>query len=904
MNYPLISEYIEAIKSAEDNFATLTNLLPVLDDKGNPIMSSGNFAVVFKMKEEKSGKNYAIKCFIKEQEGREDNYALISEELRKIDSPYILSASYLDKELFVDTAQSDESEFPILIMDWVEGKTLSAYLQEYASGYHKVIDRCSYEDEERLLFELRFLPTNFIRMASWLIKQPFAHGDIKPDNIIIKPDGTFVLVDYDGMFVPSMHGMNKLYTGTPNYRHPSRNFQTLNKDVDNYAISVIALSLCALSLKPELIEQNSDNCIVSEEDVINLHKHWMFRDEVLMNNPHFQELLSLFLHTLSQNKLSVAYFDGCVKEILCPSEYEIFQTKASEEDLKLYWEDNFGVRYSLDGKKVLKASKVLINVDYRIREGVLTICDQAFQNIRLNSIKLPDSVIAIGNLAFANNDDLEYCNIPTSVQYIDENNPWGGCFNIKKMDCNSPNFQIKDGILYSSDFKILYGMIYWASRISVDFRTKKICCNAFWSGRNHNVHIKQITLFNVTNIEFASFFMCKSAIFNIIKPINEISAKSFDGCESLNSIDLSEVKTIPKDAFKDCKNLKDVKFSPNLSSINNGAFRGCESLTVIDIPKDVDFISDSAFNRCPSIHSFNVHKDNIFYCSINGVLYNKSISKLIRFPAGKRLNTFTIPDTVYEIGDNAFSGCNTLEAIMCSNKILRFGKGVFDGCKALNNCNIFLAERTDANSAWNLGHFLFTSKQVSEDIKQNGFSLIKMAAEMNNVDAQWYLTRCYKEGWNGQIDIDQYIFWLKRSAENNQFQAKKELSREYIIGKCISQNYKKAYELICELRNKNSLASSLCRGVFNALLGIFYENGIDVVKDEKKAVEYYKKGSDGNESIAEYNLARCYEEGIGIEMDLGKAKEYYKKAKLHDYSEATEALQRIENKIASANQSF
>lgn len=52
MNYPLISEYIEAIKSAEDNFEELSYLRPVLGDDGLPIMTGGNFAVVFKMKDE------------------------------------------------------------------------------------------------------------------------------------------------------------------------------------------------------------------------------------------------------------------------------------------------------------------------------------------------------------------------------------------------------------------------------------------------------------------------------------------------------------------------------------------------------------------------------------------------------------------------------------------------------------------------------------------------------------------------------------------------------------------------------------------------------------------------------------------------------------------------------------
>ena len=103
MNYPLISEYIEAIKSAEDNLEELSCLRPVLDDDGLPVMTSGNFAVVFKMKDDQNGKFYAVKCFTKEQEGRAEAYREIAKELEKVSSPYILSIRYLDKELFVDT---------------------------------------------------------------------------------------------------------------------------------------------------------------------------------------------------------------------------------------------------------------------------------------------------------------------------------------------------------------------------------------------------------------------------------------------------------------------------------------------------------------------------------------------------------------------------------------------------------------------------------------------------------------------------------------------------------------------------------------------------------------------------------------------------------------------------------
>ena len=77
--YPSIKEYKEAILFAEDNFEQIKNLRPVLDEDGNPVMSSGNFAVVFKMKDEQTGRFYAVKCFLRDQNGRAEAYRMISE---------------------------------------------------------------------------------------------------------------------------------------------------------------------------------------------------------------------------------------------------------------------------------------------------------------------------------------------------------------------------------------------------------------------------------------------------------------------------------------------------------------------------------------------------------------------------------------------------------------------------------------------------------------------------------------------------------------------------------------------------------------------------------------------------------------------------------------------------------
>ena len=227
MQYPLISEYIEAIRYAEDNFDKLSNLRPVLDDNGNPVMSSGNFAVVFKMKDIETDKLYAVKCFIREQEERQERYREIIKVLDEIKSPYFVSTHYYDKELFVDTTQDDETEFPVLVMDWVDGISLDDYMKAIES--------------KQFLREL--LANQFQKLVCWLLPKHYAHGDLKPNNILVRNDGSIVLVDYDGMFVPSLRGKDALEMGTPMYRHIGRTLSFYNEYIDDFAAVKILLLL-------------------------------------------------------------------------------------------------------------------------------------------------------------------------------------------------------------------------------------------------------------------------------------------------------------------------------------------------------------------------------------------------------------------------------------------------------------------------------------------------------------------------------------------------------------------------------------------------------------------------------------------------------------------------------------
>lgn len=299
MNYPLISEYIEAVKSAEDNFEELSYLNPVLGEDGLPVMTSGNFAVVFKMKDEQSGNFYAVKCFTKEQEGRSESYKLIADELEFVSSNYLTPIRFLEKELFVDTEQTSETEFPVLLMDWVDGNPMDKYIQKNINNQ----------------YALELLAFRFSKLATWLLAQHFAHGDLKPDNIMVKGDGSIVLVDYDGMYVPAMKGQKARELGSPNYRHPQRTIDDFDRHIDDFPLATICLSLKTIALEPDLFNTSTGECgfLLNESDYRDLKTSKTIQKIMcLLPDNELCSLFGLFLIVLSQNKLEVLSSDSFV----------------------------------------------------------------------------------------------------------------------------------------------------------------------------------------------------------------------------------------------------------------------------------------------------------------------------------------------------------------------------------------------------------------------------------------------------------------------------------------------------------------------------------------------------------------------------------------------------------------
>lgn len=330
--------------------------------------------------------------------------------------------------------------------------------------------------------------------------------------------------------------------------------------------------------------------------------------------------------------------------------------------------DKNGAVYSKDGKKLYKGSFVEI---FHIPNGVEIICDRAFQPEEkkdrsiIRKIILPESVKAIGVCAFANNEGLEEINIPSSVQYLSCNNPFGGCFSLNKIFIQSDKYLIENDILYSSDYKILIGALHSKDTnrtITINPNTEVIGANSFW-------HLKNLS--------------------QIIFPhrLKEMGKAAFKW-SSIQTVDLSDTQLvhISEECFQG-GGLYEISFPRSLKTIETNAFYFCH-LKKLDLSNTkVKAIGEFAFSNC------NLTQLILPPCleKIESFAFSNAFSKLF-------MQNITIPSFVTYIGNCAFNDDSITRVDIESRNLMNIGEEIFDGinletirCKAtgiMNHPNI------------------------------------------------------------------------------------------------------------------------------------------------------------------------------------------------------------------------
>ena len=674
MQYPLISEYVEAIRMAEDNLDELTNLSSVLDDDGNPVMSSGNFAVVFKMKDRESGKLFALKCFTREQPAREENYLRITEELSYVSSPYILHVRYLPKELFVDTDQSNEDEFPILVMDWVEGQTLDAYLRDN-------IDNPS---------RLKKLSFDFNRMALWLLTQPFAHGDLKSDNIIVKSDGSLVLVDYDGMYVPAMKDRQSRETGSPNFRHPQRSEKWFDEYIDDFPLSLMATSLYALGLKPELLKEYNakDAILFTEKDLLNLPQSKLYSAlSAFLYDKTFAKL-----HSLMQLSLARVPIKGMYAPVIADLD-------ARQDVYKSLFDKAMKLYKTSDDKTEAYRLFTQAATPYYLTQPMQIYCKTSEETeAEKRRIKLYTSS--------AENNDVTAQFILGECYYYG----WGVEQDYKqavawyeqaaKQDNEAAKNRLKEllnpeitGKEYKEAITDEYGAKYTKDGLKLI---------------SVPTHLTSYTIKEGTKViggyYLHAFFGCTSLQFAVIPDgVTKIGASAFNGCTSLQSIIFPDSVT-EIGGFNDCTSLQSVVIPDGVTKIGASAFSGCTSLQSSILPDGVTYIGLDPFSQSVVIpDGVTKIEGSMFYDSLRSIVLPDSVTKigssafkdctylqsvvisdnikLFFLESCTSLQSVTIPDSVTEIGE--FSGCTSLHSVVIPDGVTEIGSSAFEGCTFL-----------------------------------------------------------------------------------------------------------------------------------------------------------------------------------------------------------------------------
>ena len=248
--FPTFSDYQSALQHPEIAFSTnfLTQGKVEIDLWGFPRVRSGGFALTYKIG--LSDMVWAVRCFHRGVRDRASRYAQISRTLEEMQLPFFVPTRYFHHGIMINGIS-----YPISVLKWIEGESLENYILHHL------------EEPETL----NTLADNFRKVCIHLELTGIAHGDLSHRNIIIKSDDIF-LIDYDGMFVPSLTNRKSCELGNIHFQHPLRNNHYFNCQLDRFSSIVIYQAIKALTTEPSLWQEfqfGGEGLLFQQSDFIN-----------------------------------------------------------------------------------------------------------------------------------------------------------------------------------------------------------------------------------------------------------------------------------------------------------------------------------------------------------------------------------------------------------------------------------------------------------------------------------------------------------------------------------------------------------------------------------------------------------------------------------------------------------
>ena len=238
-----ITQYLEALESAPLYMRTLSDLIPCRRADGALSYSVGNSAVLFRV--EYHGEIYSLKCYLKRSSA--DLEAIYGDCFRR-------------EEIFLSKGTGGGEWVDALLLPYVEGRSLDVVIEEFAmSG-----------DRDSLIK----LSRGFDDLAREMVTDDWAHGDLKPENIIVTENLELQLIDFDAAFKPGLSGRYSPELGTPAFRHPQRRKEDFDRWLDHYSAALISVQLRALALDPTLLDMEciGDGILFAGEEIFGFNR--------------------------------------------------------------------------------------------------------------------------------------------------------------------------------------------------------------------------------------------------------------------------------------------------------------------------------------------------------------------------------------------------------------------------------------------------------------------------------------------------------------------------------------------------------------------------------------------------------------------------------------------------------
>ena len=271
--FPAAGDYYKAVQAPARVFTVpkLQAAQFVWDSLG-PTLARGSSAVVFQASVE--GQPQALRCYIREDASSRDRYSALDAYLAAHDlGPYVSGATWLDAAIQVNRAT-----WPVLTMDWIDGRTLNEYVDFLVSSSNAAA--------------LTTLAARWRSLVALLQNSEFTHGDLQHGNVMVDQEGRFRLVDFDGVWIPQLAGQSPpTEFGHPNYQHPVQH--VWDRWLDTFSALVIYLSLIALGKDPGLwlALYNSKNLLFAKNDFFPPFKTEAWKQLAAMGDPQVDELV-------------------------------------------------------------------------------------------------------------------------------------------------------------------------------------------------------------------------------------------------------------------------------------------------------------------------------------------------------------------------------------------------------------------------------------------------------------------------------------------------------------------------------------------------------------------------------------------------------------------------------------